>query len=336
VKNRRALCVVRRAPENSSRGSVVAVTMGDPLGIGPEVIVKALSSASLRKNIRFVIIGDQRVFQKLPKFKQILKDPRVSFLALGLKQKITAKNSGEFAVAALEKAVGLIKSGQAQALVTAPISKERVQKAGFNFPGHTEYLCHAFGVRDFAMMLFHPKLRVVLSTIHVPLKDVSRLLTKALIVQKISLTADSLQKNFGIKNPKIAVCGLNPHAGENGLIGDEEKKIILPAIVASQKKHKAVLVSGPHPSDTVFHQALRGQFDAVLCHYHDQALIPIKTTDFYQGVNMTLGLPFIRTSPDHGTAFDLAGKNLACEKSMRYAIQAAKEMAFWERPKTID
>ncbi len=298
--------------------------MGDPLGIGPEIIVKALLRPAVRKGAVFRIYGDYQAFAPAS-LEKLLHLPEIQFVQTSDGDKITVKNSGAFAVQALAAAIFDIKAGDAQALVTAPISKDRVRAAGFPFPGHTEYLCKTFGAKKHAMMLFHPTLRVVLSTIHVPLAKVPALITKSLIVEKLGLTAEALRKNFGIKMPRMAVCGLNPHAGENGLIGFEESKIILPAIKAYQKKDAGCIVSGPHAPDTVFHQALGGAFDAVLCHYHDQGLIPLKTTDFYRGVNMTLGLPFVRTSPDHGTAFDIAGKNLANAESLVCAIQAAKD-----------
>ena len=303
---------------------VIAITMGDPLGIGPEIIVKALLRPTVRKGGVFRIYGDYQAFSPAHLGK-LLSLPEIQFIQTSDGGKITAKNSGMFAVQALEAAVFDIKAGDAQALVTAPISKDRVRAAGFPFPGHTEYLCEAFGVKKHAMMLFHPALRVVLSTIHVPLAKVPALITKSLILEKLTLTAEALRKSFGIKKPRMAVCGLNPHAGEGGLLGFEEQTIIQPAIRAYQKKDVRCVVSGPHASDTVFHQALGGAYDAVLCHYHDQGLIPLKTTNFYRGVNTTLGLPFVRTSPDHGTAFDIAGKNVANAESLVCAIEAAKD-----------
>jgi 4-hydroxythreonine-4-phosphate dehydrogenase len=306
------------------KNPVIAVTMGDPLGIGPEIIVKALRTRGVRADTNFRVYGAHQAFSP-SNLEQLLGLTGVQFIETGGSGKISKSNSGGFAVQALVAAVADIKSGAAQALVTAPISKDRVRAAGFPFPGHTEFLCAAFGAKKHAMMLFHPTLKVVLVTIHVPLKDVAKQLSKKLILEKLQLTADSLWAHFGIKRPRIAVCGLNPHAGENGLIGAEEIKIITPAIKSFAQKNRQAIVSGPHASDTVFHRALNGEFDVVLCHYHDQALIPLKTTDFYRGVNMTLGLPFVRTSPDHGTAFDIAGKGIANAASMIEAILAAKK-----------
>lgn len=302
----------------------IAITMGDPLGIGPEVIIKALQALPPTKKNHFILIGSKSVFAKIPGWQKVLSRHKMTVVGVG-------KNgaAAELAIQSLETAVHLIKKNQVHALVTAPMSKERIHAAGFKFMGHTEFLCHAFKVKKFAMMLFHSRLRVVLSTIHVPLKDVSKNITEKNILDKLDLTATVLQKKFKIKKPRIAVCGLNPHAGENGRMGNEEIKVIAPAIkkFALSARGKTCVVSGPHPGDTVFHKALLGHFDAVLCQYHDQGLIPLKTTDFDNGVNMTLGLPFVRTSPDHGTAFDIAGKNQANAKSMLAAIRAAIEFS---------
>ena len=234
-------------------------------------------------------------------------------------------NAGVLAVAALNKSVDLVKNKTVQAIVTAPISKTHVQKAGFQFPGHTEFFCHAFKVKKFAMMLYHDRLKVVLCTIHVPLKKVFKLLNEDLVIEKLKLLSAELITKFKISEPRIAVCGLNPHAGENGLMGTEEQKIILPAIKKFKrtKLGRSVVIDGPVPSDTVFYNALKGGYDAVLCQYHDQALIPLKTTGFELGVNLTLGLPFVRTSPDHGTAFDIAGQGIADENSMLMALREA-------------
>lgn len=338
----------------------ILITMGDPLGIGPEVICKALSgllagrgmtqtlgsgatrhsvrsaAQSSSRNIRFVIIGSRDAFEKVPTFARIARSGRVDFHDIdgsdknrrgvwrSRKSVIPARAAGHLSFVALKLAVGLMRAGYANALVTGPISKENMAAAGFDFPGHTEYLCHEFGVQDFAMMLFHERLRVTLATIHVPLRSVPQLLTRTGIAQKITLTAQALLRDFEVRRPRIAVCGLNPHAGENGLIGDEENRIIAPAVRAAARRlgHKA-RVTGPLPADTVFHKALAGEFDAVICQYHDQGLIPLKATGFFTGVNMTLGLPFVRTSPDHGTAFNIVGKDLADPRSMRAAIEAA-------------
>lgn len=303
----------------------IVITMGDPQGIGPEVIVKSLLKLSLPAKVRVTVVGEVAAFAACVAYRKFLKLKNLDFVeTCGRARRWNELTAAEAAIDALEVGVDLVRYGKAQALVTAPISKDRVTRAGFPFPGHTEFLCHAFSVKKQAMMLFHDRLRVVLTTIHVPLKDVSRLVTRGEILEKLELTAAALIKQFALKRPRIAVCGLNPHAGENGLIGMEEKKMIVPALREFAKKSpKSVTVIGPVSADTVFHDAIAGKYDAVLCHYHDQALIPLKTTGFYEGVNMTLGLPFVRTSPDHGTAFDMAGKNQANPQSMMAAIRAA-------------
>lgn len=302
--------------------------MGDPLGIGPEVIIKSLND--LLKNereVQFDVIGLEDVFFSLPDAKDVLSHPRVAFHQIQSMAPLSPQEAGRLSWECLKHAVQFIKKQECQALVTAPICKEHIQMAGFPFPGHTEYLCHEFGVSQYAMMLFHSRLRVVLMTIHEPLKEIFSKMTAENLQEKLRLTQEALHRFFNIEYPKIAVCGLNPHAGEHGRIGKEEEEIIKPTIEAlkQDRRFQNSQITGPYPADTVFYEALQGKFDAVLCHYHDQALIPLKTTGFDEGVNMTLGLPFIRTSPDHGTAFDIVGKNLANPKSMRLAIETAMQ-----------
>ena len=307
----------------------VAITMGDPLGIGPEIIVKSLQRLPVQADTEFVVLGAYRFFAKLPQVARVLKKNNIEFIDVSSPMKAPSrKQAGLLAMNALTAAVSLLKSAKVQALVTAPICKEHMALAGFQFPGHTEYLCHEFAVKKFAMMLFHERLKVVLTTIHLPLKNIFTKITAKNITEKLELTTAALNGYFKIAAPKIAVCGLNPHAGENGILGDEEKRIIAPAIAAFLKKNRQsrVAVIGPLSADSVFVDALQGRFDAVLCHYHDQALIPIKTTGFGEGVNLTLGLPFPRTSPDHGTAFDIAGQGMANSQSMIAAITAARKM----------
>lgn len=310
---------------NSSIPRIV-LTLGDPLGIGAEVAVKALLKPQVRRAAVFTLVGSLQACRLVPGFERLLRCRGISFedVGGGHFNKLTPKMAGCIAVASLERAVALIRLRECDALVTAPISKEHAALAGFGFPGHTEFLCDAFGVKRHAMMLFHSRLRVVLTTIHVPLREVSRLVTKASVHEKLVLTTAALREHFGLRVPRIAVCGLNPHAGESGLIGDEEKRVIAPAVKKFRKKFPDVPVDGPLSADGVFHKALSGGYDAVLCHYHDQGLIPLKATGFEEGVNMTLGLPFVRTSPDHGTAFDIAGKGVANPRSMVSAILAAK------------
>lgn len=298
----------------------IVITMGDPSGIGPEIISKALATETVAHGFDFIIVGIRTVFDTLPEFEKIKARKNICF--------VDEKNDEKAAFRCLKTAVELIKAGTAGALVTAPVSKENMVKAGFKFPGHTEYLCDVFGVKKYAMMLFHKRLRVVLTTTHVPLRDVFARLTVPSIVDKLELTSCSLREQFCIEQPRIAVCGLNPHAGENGLLGDEEETTIAPAIETFLKNNRLVpvTVDGPLAADTVFYRALAGAYDAVLCHYHDQGLIPLKTTGFNEGVNLTLGLPFVRTSPDHGTAFEIAGRGTADPRSMIAAIQVAKRL----------
>ncbi|RUM42138.1 MAG: 4-hydroxythreonine-4-phosphate dehydrogenase PdxA, partial [Desulfurobacterium sp.] len=229
-----------------------------------------------------------------------------------------SKEAGKAQIAFLERAVEDSKKGLIDAIVTLPINKESARLGGFSFPGHTEYLAHAFKVPEFAMMLANEKLKVVLLTTHVALKDVPKLISKEKILSKLRLIHKSL------RSPKIAVAALNPHAGENGLFGDEEIKIINPAV--EEAKREGINASGAISSDTVFVRAVKGEFDVVLCMYHDQGLIPIKLLGFGNSVNVTLGLPVVRTSVDHGTAYDIAGKGLANPESFKTAIKVALEL----------
>ena len=278
---------------------VFAITLGDPLGIGPEIVAKSLKDSSLKNKAEWKIFGSPA-------------------------KESSPKKSGRLSWLALNEAIAAIDAGECAGIVTAPVSKTHLHLAGFPFPGQTEFLADHFKAKKTAMMLAAPNLRVVLVTIHVPIKKVPTLLSSSLILEKIILTHQSLQKDFGIKRPRIAVCGLNPHAGEGGMFGDDEKKIILPAI--RKARRKKINATGPYPSDTVFHLAIQGKFDAVICHYHDQGLIPLKTLSFDEGVNTTLGLPIIRTSPDHGCAFDIAGKGIANPQSMKAAMRMAIEI----------
>ncbi|WP_243644893.1 4-hydroxythreonine-4-phosphate dehydrogenase PdxA [Phorcysia thermohydrogeniphila] len=228
------------------------------------------------------------------------------------------KDSGKAQILYIEKAIEDAKRGEIKAIVTLPINKESAKLGGFPFPGHTEFLAHAFGVKEYAMMLANEKLKVVLQTTHVALKEVPSLITEEKILSKLRLIDKSLKK------PRIAVAGLNPHAGENGLFGDEELKIIRPAIEKAKKE--GINVAGPLPADTVFVRALKGEFEVVLCMYHDQGLIPIKLLGFGNSVNVTLGLPVVRTSVDHGTAYDIAGKGIASPESFKTAVKMAIEL----------
>ncbi|MBX7147686.1 4-hydroxythreonine-4-phosphate dehydrogenase PdxA [bacterium] len=276
---------------------VIAISLGDPLGIGWEITQKALKDPAIKKLARFEIFGTP--FNKI----------------------ISLRKAGELSAQALDQATQAVMMGECDALVTAPVSKTHLKLAGFPFPGQTEYLADVTETKNSAMMLASPQLKVVLVTIHVPLAKVPALITPKKILEKIILTHASLKKDFGIKKPKIAVCGLNPHAGEGGMFGNEEKFKIIPAIKSAQKKK--IVAVGPLPPDTVFHEAKKVKYDAVVCMYHDQGLIALKTLDFDRGVNLTMGLPIIRTSPDHGPAFDIAGKNKANASAFKEAIKTA-------------
>lgn len=278
----------------------IAITLGDPLGIGSEIVQKALADKKIAKLANWKMFGTS------------------------YSPDLTPVQAGKKSYLALEEAIWEINAGRCDGLVTAPVSKTHLKKAGFKYPGHTEYLAHIFKAKNMGMMLFSPQLKVVLVTIHIPLSQVFKELSKKKIHEKIILTHQSLINDFGIKKPRIGVLGLNPHAGENGMMGQEEKTLIGPAI--AQARRKGLHVTGPLPPDTAFHLALEGQFDAMVCHYHDQGLIPLKTLSFHEGVNTTLGLPIVRTSPDHGCAFDIAGQNKANPTSMKAAMAACVEM----------
>lgn len=281
----------------------IVITLGDPAGVGPEVIDLALASANIPKEFEIEVLGDR---------------------AAGTPGKPDARSAAA-ALAALDEAVRQLKDGRADAVVTGPVSKEGLQALGFPFPGQTEYFADAFGVADYGMLLTGATLSVALATIHEPLAKVPELLTVERIVRIGLLTAAFLRRR-GISQPRIAVAGLNPHAGENGAFGDEETRIIRPAIIRLNEAAVGIF-TGPAVPDAIFREAAQGHHDAVVAMYHDQGLIPLKLLDFDTAVNVTLGLPKPRTSPDHGTAFSLAGKNLASPSSMIAAIRLACELA---------
>lgn len=301
------------------------ITMGDPSGIGPEVIAKALKKAQIRALADFVVVGDLWVFRKSHQLSAIsaqldfvdLKNVSKKEFAFG---KVRAEY-GKAAVEYLDKALELIKDKKIDCLVTGPVNKKSINLAGFDFTGQTEYIAQAFGVKDALMMLLNKKLRVVLLTRHIPLKEVAKNLSREKIARTILNTASGLRTFLAIRNPQIAVCGLNPHASDNGVIGDEERELIMPAI--KKAKLKGVKVCGPFPADTIFQKALKGQWDCLVCMYHDQGLIPLKLSGFSSAVNVTLGLPFVRTSPGHGTAFDIVRKNIADPASLIEAVKTA-------------
>jgi len=291
--------------------------MGDPLGIGAEVILKALPKFCRRA--QFLVFGD-------PQQLQGLKDLAGVEIAGGdSESNYTPLSAGRASVAYLDHAMAAYEKGRIQALVTAPISKAHVHLAGFPFPGHTEYLAAKTKTSKFVMMMAGPKLRVSLVTIHEAIRKVPQLLTQEKILDCIAVTYEALQRRFAKAKPRLAVCGLNPHAGEQGIIGMEEIEVLAPAI--EKARAQGYECSGPMVPDAVFHEAYEGHWDAIVCMYHDQGLIPFKMIHFKDGVNVTLGLPLIRTSPDHGTAFDIAGKGVADASSMEAAIAMALEMS---------
>jgi 4-hydroxythreonine-4-phosphate dehydrogenase len=272
----------------------IGITLGDVAGIGPEIVVKALASGRLNKRFDYEVIGDPHTERRADAVDWVVQGARRCL------------------------------SGELTALVTAPVSKQLLHDAGYHFEGHTELLAHVARTKRFAMMLIGGPLRVALVTIHVPLAKVPRLLSNRRIVEVIELSHDVCRR-FGIRRPKIGVAGLNPHAGEGGLLGGEERRIIAPAVRRAARK--GINATGPWPADTLFHKAYHGEFDAVVAMYHDQGLAPLKMIAFDSGVNLTLGLPFVRTSPDHGTAFDIAGKGIANPDSMIAAINLAARLA---------
>jgi 4-hydroxythreonine-4-phosphate dehydrogenase len=319
----------------------VALTLGDPAGIGGEIALKAW--AALREREPFFLIGDlghmERLADRLGLEVREIGEPETAALAMpfGLpvlhhplpRPASPGRPDPANAAAVVEiiaRGVDLVRGGRAPALCTNPIQKKALQDgAGFAFPGHTEFLAHLSGAPLAVMMLAAPALKVVPVTIHIPLADVPRALTPELLEQTLRLTHRGLVDDFGLPEPRIAVAGLNPHAGEEGAMGGEEATVIAP--VLARLTAEGMRLTGPHSADSLFHPAARAGYDAAVCMYHDQALIPIKTIDFEGGVNVTLGLDFVRTSPDHGTAYDIAGCLRASPGSLIAALELAHAMA---------
>ena len=293
----------------------IGITCGDVNGIGPEIALKAISEL-WTPGIEFFPIGPEQVFDSPAAW-------RIPFKGNLTPGKITAEAS-KTAVAAIERAVRGCLDGELDAMVTAPICKEGLKLAGIDYPGHTEMIAELTGTKRYGMMLMGKGLRVMLATRHLPLRAVADALTKENILEAIELTGEAL-KWFGLDNGRIGVCGLNPHAGDGGALGNEEATVIAPAIASARAKGFNAI--GPVPADVIFYQALNKQYDAVVAMYHDQGLGPLKMHAFDCGVNLTLGLPIIRTSPDHGTAFNIAGKNIAKPESMIAAIETAIQLA---------
>ena len=315
---------------------IIGITCGDLNGIGTELIIKVFSDSRVLELCTPVIFASNKVInfyrKTLPEFNfnwQNIKDlTRLNAKQMNIYNcweedvSITpgqlTESGGKYAVRSLQAAVHSLKQKEIDGLVTAPIHKKNVQSAEFNYTGHTPFLKNYFGVSDVVMLLFANEFRVALVTEHIPVNEVASKISKEIITRKLNILNESLQKDFGIDKPKIAVLGLNPHAGDEGLIGKEEETIIIPAI--KEAKQNNMIVTGPFSADSFFAKQYHNRFDAVLAMYHDQGLVPFKTLASGEGVNYTAGLPVIRTSPDHGTAFDIAGKGKADESSFRTAV----------------
>ena len=314
---------------------VIGITCGDLNGIGTELIIKTFSDHRLLEHCTPVIFASNKLinfyrksvadshfnYQSIKDFSK-LNHKQINIFNCWEEEVVIAPGQlsdvgGKYAVVSLQAAVQALREGHIQGLVTAPIHKKNVQSPDFNYTGHTPFLKDAAGVSDVLMLLYADNLRVALVTEHLPLKEVTASITRGAILSKLSLLHQTLRRDFGIDKPKIAVLGLNPHAGDEGLIGTEEEQIIRPAIKEAKRE---MLVFGPYSADAFFARRSYAQFDAVLAMYHDQGLIPFKTIAVGEGVNYTAGLPFVRTSPDHGTAFDIAGKNIADPTSFVAAV----------------
>ena len=329
----------------SPRRRPIAVTMGEPAGIGGEITLKAWAARQNNTPAFFAIDDASRLRHIADQFGitcpvTAIDTPDMAInvfkselpvlpLDLKIATPVTlgtpTAETGSSVVGAIEQAAKLVMSGNASAMVTNPIHKATLQGGDFPFPGHTEFLGHIFDSDTPVMMLAIDGLRVVPVTVHVAIKDVATMLTTEAIVHCGRVTAAALRSDFGIQVPRLAVAALNPHGGEQGSMGDEEIRVISPAV--SQLQAEGIHVDGPAPADTLFHADARGYFDAALCMYHDQALIPLKTLDFAAGINVTLGLPFVRTSPDHGTACDIAAKGIADPSSLLAALRTAHAIA---------
>lgn len=308
---------------------VIGITMGDPNGIGAEVIVKALLCSEIQSLCVPLVFGDAKIIEEAKRLVGVSSEIDVISITKLSRENLTPgrhdKKAGEASLLYIKEAVRFALEGRVAAIVTAPISKESIHLAGAKYPGHTEMLQELTGAKRVAMMFESGKFRVVLVTIHCALSDVPRLINEQKVFSTIELTYESLIKLFRIPKPRIVVSALNPHAGEGGAFGDEEGLHIIPAIEKARKA--GINVTGPVPADTLFYYAAQGKWDAVIAMYHDQGLIPFKMLSFDDGVNVTLGLPIIRTSPDHGTAYDIAWRGKANPSSMISAIDVAVRLA---------
>lgn len=322
----------------------IGITMGDPAGIGPEIIIDALNDESIYRICRPVVLGDPEILSSTilnasaGVFLNIISRPsdakampgKIDLIPVsrlrrgGVSPGKPTPEGGKAMVQYIITAVEMILRERLEAMVTCPISKVLMHQAGFQFGGHTQLLSHLTNTPDYVMMLAGERLRVALVTTHCPLKEVSAILQEENVYKTITITANALRKDFGFEKPRVAVAALNPHAGESGLFGMEEENIISPAV--SRAKAEGFQVVGPLPADTLFYKAASGQFEGVVAMYHDQGLIPLKLLHFSDAVNVTLGLPIIRTSVDHGTAYDIAGTGKADPRSLKAAISMAVEM----------
>lgn len=321
---------------------VVAITMGDPAGIGPEVVLKALTDPRVWKACHPLVVGDLGVLERTREKKNhpelvpwerakplsaragVPVYPLTCLSALESRPGHPSRACGEASYRYICGAVELVLAGEADAIATAPISKKALQLAGHPYPGHTEILAELTRTRDCRMMFVGKQLKIVLVTVHLRVAQVAAELTRRRVLTTLELAHQALREYFGLSHPKLAVAALNPHGGEDGIFGDEEKRIIFPAI--NDARARGIAAFGPLPPDSLFCQAVRGDYDAVISMYHDQGLIPLKLLEFFGAVQLTLGLPFIRTSVDHGTAYDIAGQSKANPTSMREAILLAAKL----------
>lgn len=325
--------------EQTLQKPVVGISLGDINGIGPEIVIKALADDRILQMLTPVVYGSAKVLSYYRKalqytdfnYHQLNEGDKVhhgkvnvmncwqEMIEINMGQETS--EGGRAALLALQKAAQHLQDGTIHGLVTAPINKNNIQSDEFRFPGHTEFLTEAFGVKDSLMLLCSENLRVGVVSGHIPLKDVSEQITPERLRSKILILEKTLHNDFGIGKPRIAVLGLNPHAGEGGLLGSEEQDVIIPTIM--ELKEKGKLIFGPYPADGFFGNGQYKKFDGILAMYHDQGLIPFKTMAFESGVNYSAGLPVVRTSPDHGTAYDICGQGIASEESLREAIYLA-------------
>lgn len=332
----------RKKGREMSSLPLVGITMGDPAGIGPEIIVKAFAEDAFR-DCRPVVLGDPNILSEAISRSggrltlNVVSSPgeavegkgTLNLVALSrMKERVhpgePTLEGGRAMATYVVEAVRMIQSGELQAMTTGPINKLLMQQAGYRFEGHTQLIASLTGTEDYAMMLAGERLRVSLATIHCGLKDVPRLLTTEAVFKTIAITAKALKRDFGFVSPRLAVAALNPHGGESGLFGAEEEEVIEPAVKRARKE--GYRAEGPFPADTLFHRAASGEFEAVVAMYHDQGLIPLKLLHFSDAVNVTLGLPIVRTSVDHGTAYDIAGKGRADASSLKAAVRLASRM----------